>query len=71
MLTRRYTKWGRPFRTGPWQGGFGLWALGSSQKPRAESQEPQKSICALSFTNRGDKTDCGVSHEPVGEYVWL
>jgi len=31
----------------------------------------QKSICALNFTKRGDKTDCGVSHVPVGEYVWL
>ena len=41
--------------------------------PRATDRQPptQKSICALSFTNRGDKTDCGVSHEPVGEYVWL
>jgi hypothetical protein len=27
----------------------------------------QKSICALTFTKRGDKTDCGVSHVPVGE----
>jgi len=31
----------------------------------------QKSICALTFTNRGVSTDCGINHAPPGANVWL